>query len=290
MKSAETIGLIKFDFLGLKTLDQIRDAVAMIAVNHGVTLDMALIPDDDDHTWKLLQDGDALGVFQLESSGMRELLGRLKPNCLDDLIALVALYRPGPLSSGMVDDFVDRKHGRQEVSYPHPSLRPILENTYGTIVYQEQVMQVAQVLSGYSLGEADLLRRAMGKKDAEKMESFIYNMAPINEEGEHWVAVINNPKQNTVEHYDSLGFDPSDTARENIKKLIGECPQFKINNTRWQSLKSDDCGYFCMKFIRDRLAGKSFKECSGWSIVEKSMEGQKDIEKFKKLIKQFGPL
>jgi DNA polymerase-3 subunit alpha len=169
MKSAETIGLIKFDFLGLKTLDQIRDAVVMIKENHGVELDMALIPTEDEPTFKLLQEGDALGVFQLESSGMRELLARLRPTCLDDLVALVALYRPGPLSSGMVDDFVDRKHGRQEVSYPLPMLEPILKNTYGTIVYQEQVMQVAQVMSGYSLGEADLLRRAMGKKKPEEM-------------------------------------------------------------------------------------------------------------------------
>ncbi|MCB9680916.1 MAG: DNA polymerase III subunit alpha [Alphaproteobacteria bacterium] len=170
MKSAEGIGLIKFDFLGLKTLDQIRDAVEMIADNHGVRLDMARIPVDDDATFELLQRGDALGVFQLESSGMRDLLTRLRPTVLDDVVALVALYRPGPLQSGMVDDFVDRKHGRQEVSYPLPILEPILKSTYGTIVYQEQVMQIAQVMSGYSLGEADLLRRAMGKKIAEEME------------------------------------------------------------------------------------------------------------------------
>ncbi|MCB9665528.1 MAG: DNA polymerase III subunit alpha [Alphaproteobacteria bacterium] len=170
MKSAESVGLIKFDFLGLKTLDQIRDAVRMVQANHGVRLDMARIPLDDAVTFELLQRGDALGVFQLESSGMRELLARLKPTVLDDVVALVALYRPGPLNSGMVDDFVDRKHGRQEVSYPHPVLERILQPTYGTIVYQEQVMQIAQVMSGYSLGEADLLRRAMGKKIASEME------------------------------------------------------------------------------------------------------------------------
>ena len=170
MKSAEGIGLIKFDFLGLKTLDQIRDAVINVERNHGVVLDMAHIPIDDEATFELLQNGDGLGVFQLESSGMRDLLGRLRPSCLDDLVALVALYRPGPLSSGMVDDFVDRKHGRQEVSYPLPMLEPILESTYGTIVYQEQVMKIAQVMANYSLGEADLLRRAMGKKKAEEME------------------------------------------------------------------------------------------------------------------------
>ncbi len=170
MKSAEGIGLIKFDFLGLKTLDQIRDACIMIEENHGIKLDMGHIPVDDKPTYELLQAGDGLGVFQLESSGMRELLTRLRPSVLDDLVALVALYRPGPLSSGMVDDFVDRKHGRQEVSYPLPILEDLLKSTYGTIIYQEQVMQIAQVMSGYSLGEADLLRRAMGKKKAEEME------------------------------------------------------------------------------------------------------------------------
>lgn len=169
MKSAESIGLIKFDFLGLKTLDQVRDAVNLIERNTGQHIDIGLIPHDDQPTWKMLIAGDGLGVFQVESDGMRGLLIRLKPNCLDDLIALVALYRPGPLSSGMVDDFIDRKHGRQAVSYAFAELEPILSNTYGTIVYQEQVMQCAQVLAGYSLGEADLLRRAMGKKDAAEM-------------------------------------------------------------------------------------------------------------------------
>lgn len=169
MKSAETVGLIKFDFLGLKTLDQVRDAVAMIERNTGERIDIGRLPEEDPATWSLLIKGDALGVFQVESDGMRGLLTRLKPNCLDDLVALVALYRPGPLSSGMVDDFIDRKHGRKAVEYPFAELEPILSNTYGTIVYQEQVMQCAQVLAGYRLGEADMLRRAMGKKDAAEM-------------------------------------------------------------------------------------------------------------------------
>jgi DNA polymerase-3 subunit alpha len=170
MNAAESIGLIKFDFLGLKTLDQIRDAVAMIARNTGERIDMSAIPEDDRATFKLLQAGDGLGVFQVESSGMRELLQKLKPSNLEDLVALVALYRPGPLNSGMVDDFIDRKHGRKAVEYPLPQLEPILKNTYGVVVYQEQVMQIAQVLANYSLGEADLLRRAMGKKKVSVME------------------------------------------------------------------------------------------------------------------------
>ncbi len=169
MKAAEKIGLIKFDFLGLKTLDQIRDAVQMVEENTGVRIDLARIPVDDARTFALLQEGDALGVFQLESGGMRDLLSRLKPTLLDDVVALVALYRPGPLQSGMVADFVDRKHGRQEVRYPHAMLEPILSATYGTIIYQEQVMQIAQVMAGYTLGDADNLRRAMGKKDASEM-------------------------------------------------------------------------------------------------------------------------
>jgi DNA polymerase-3 subunit alpha len=170
MKAAESVGLIKFDFLGLKTLDQLRDAVKMVARNTGEHIDLAHIPLDDEPTFKLLQKGDALGVFQVESSGMRELLTRLLPSNIDDLIALLALYRPGPLSSGMVDNFIDCKHGRKAIEYPHDSLEWILKPTYGSIVYQEQVMQIAQVYSGYSLGGADLLRRAMGKKKKEEMD------------------------------------------------------------------------------------------------------------------------
>ncbi len=170
MKSAEAAGLIKFDFLGLKTLDHIRDTLDLVQRNHGVTIDLGGIDENDQATWDMLAKGDALGVFQLESTGMRELLTRLRPSSMDDMVALVALYRPGPLQSGMVDDFVDRKHGHQVVRMPHPALEPILASTYGTIVYQEQVMQIAQVLAGYSLGEADLLRRARGKKNPEEME------------------------------------------------------------------------------------------------------------------------
>ncbi|RME22235.1 MAG: DNA polymerase III subunit alpha [Deltaproteobacteria bacterium] len=170
MKSAESIGLIKFDFLGLKTLDQIRDAVEMVARNTGERIDLSRLPFDDPDTYALLQRGDALGVFQVESSGMRDLLQRLRPSCIDDLIALLALYRPGPLSSGMVENFIECKRDPSKITYPHPSLAPILESTYGSIVYQEQVMQIAQVYSGYSLGGADLLRRAMGKKKKEEMD------------------------------------------------------------------------------------------------------------------------
>ena len=170
MKSAESIGLIKFDFLGLKTLDQIRDALVLIERNTGEIIDMETIPEQDAKTFELLQAGDGHGVFQVESSGMRDLLKKLRPSCLEDLVALVALFRPGPLGAGMVDDFIDRKHGRKEVEYLLPQLEPILDNTYGVVVYQEQVMRIAQELANYSLGEADLLRRAMGKKDMAEMD------------------------------------------------------------------------------------------------------------------------
>jgi DNA polymerase-3 subunit alpha len=166
----EAVGLVKFDFLGLKTLTVIDRALRII--NHGKQtdkVDITLIPLDDAATFTLLKQCKSTAVFQLESHGMRDLIKRLQPDCFEDIIALVALFRPGPLQSGMVDDFINRKHGRSRVIYPHPDLEPILRPTYGVIVYQEQVMQIAQVLAGYTLGAADILRRAMGKKKPEEM-------------------------------------------------------------------------------------------------------------------------
>ena len=170
MKYTEMTGLIKFDFLGLKTLTVIDRALKLIKEERKEPLDISTIPMDDPKTYDLLCKGDALGVFQLESSGMRQLLMKMKPELFTDLIALVALYRPGPLESGMVDDFVNTKHGKMVASYPLPQLEPILKETYGVIVYQEQVMKIANVLAGYSLGDADNLRRAMGKKIPAVME------------------------------------------------------------------------------------------------------------------------
>lgn len=168
----EAIGLVKFDFLGLRTLTIIDWAVETInAQNRGQkpVVDINQIPLDDPATYDLLKRHQTTAVFQLESTGMKELIKRLRPDIFEDIIALVALYRPGPLQSGMVDDFINRKHGRAKVEYPHPDLKPILEPTNGVILYQEQVMQIAQVLAGYTLGGADLLRRAMGKKKPEEM-------------------------------------------------------------------------------------------------------------------------
>lgn len=169
----ETAGLVKFDFLGLRTLTIIDWAVKMInaqEVSHQHNpLDITAIPLNDVRVYELLQRGETTAVFQLESRGMKELIRRLLPSCFEDIVALVALFRPGPLQSGMVDDFINRKHGRADISYPHPDLEPVLRNTYGVILYQEQVMQIAQVLANYSLGGADMLRRAMGKKKPEEM-------------------------------------------------------------------------------------------------------------------------
>jgi DNA polymerase-3 subunit alpha len=169
MKYVEKAGLIKFDFLGLRNLTVIANAVRLVGENHGIDLDMSDLSLDDAETYKLLCRGDTTGVFQLESSGMRELLVRLIPENFNDITALVALYRPGPLESGMVDDFIKGKHGRIEISYEVDQLRDILRDTYGVILYQEQVMEIASVLANYSLGEADILRRAMGKKIPEVM-------------------------------------------------------------------------------------------------------------------------
>ncbi len=165
----ELAGLVKFDFLGLKTLTVIDRALKLINKDKETKVDIGLIPFDDTATFDLLKKCKSTAVFQLESHGMRDLIKRLQPDCFEDMIALVALFRPGPLQSGMVDDFINRKHGRARVVYPHPDLEPILRPTYGVILYQEQVMQIAQVLASYTLGAADILRRAMGKKKPEEM-------------------------------------------------------------------------------------------------------------------------
>ncbi|MBX9926158.1 MAG: DNA polymerase III subunit alpha [Hyphomicrobiaceae bacterium] len=166
-KLVEQAGLVKFDFLGLKTLTVLETAVDLIRRGRGVDVDLAALELEDKATYELLAKADTVGVFQLESTGMRESLKRLKPDRFEDIIAMVALYRPGPMDN--IPTYINRKHGEEPIEYPHPLLAPILEETYGVIIYQEQVMQIAQVLAGYSLGEADLLRRAMGKKDKKEM-------------------------------------------------------------------------------------------------------------------------
>ena len=169
MADLEKLGLLKMDFLGLRNLTMISKTMKLIKQRRGIEFDINKIPLDDKETYEMLESGDTDGVFQLESTGMKKLVKDLKPDVFEDLGALVALFRPGPLESGMVQDFVERKHGRQKISYAHPLLEPVLKDTYGTIVYQEQIMQVFQVLADYTLGQADMVRRMMGKKKLDEM-------------------------------------------------------------------------------------------------------------------------
>jgi DNA polymerase-3 subunit alpha len=169
MGSVEKIGLIKFDFLGLKTLTLITDCIKLVQASRDVSIDLESLPLDDKTTYRLLCSGNTTGIFQLESTGIREMTVKIRPNCFEDLVAILALFRPGPLDSGMAEEYIKRKHGQEKIRYLHPLLESILKDTYGVIVYQEQVMQIAQILAGYTLGDADILRRAMGKKDPEEM-------------------------------------------------------------------------------------------------------------------------
>ena len=169
MDDVASVGLVKFDFLGLKTLTIIHSTIERIEAQGKPSIALEQLPLDDTKTFELIKRGTTTAIFQLESRGMRDLIRRLRPDLFEDIIALVALFRPGPLQSGMVDDFIERKHGRARVEYSHPALEPILKTTYGVILYQEQVMQIARDLAGYSLGGADILRKAMGKKQPEEM-------------------------------------------------------------------------------------------------------------------------
>ena len=169
MKDVEKIGLVKFDFLGLTTLTVVDHALRLIENHRGIRIEPRQIPMDDPKTYALLASGSNLGIFQLESSGMRDLLVRLRPENIKEIMALLALYRPGPLESGMVDQFIKRKHGRESIKYDLPALEEILKDTYGVILYQEQVMRIASTLASFTLEDADNLRRAMGKKDANEM-------------------------------------------------------------------------------------------------------------------------
>lgn len=212
---AEAVGLVKFDFLGLRTLtiiDWALKAVNQKRASRGESqIDITQISLEDEKTFLLLQECKTTAVFQLESRGMKDLIRRLKPDCFDDITALVALFRPGPLQSGMVDDFMDRKHGRAPVYYPHPDLEPILAPTYGVILYQEQVMQIAQVLAGYSLGGADILRRAMGKKKPEEMakQRAVFISGASNN---HIDSALANSIFDLMEKFAGYGFNKSHSA------------------------------------------------------------------------------
>jgi DNA polymerase-3 subunit alpha len=207
----EEIGLLKMDLLGLRTLTVITDALIMIKQNRGLTVDIDAIPTDDPKAAAMLAAGDTAGVFQMESSGMTNLVKELKPERFEDLIPLVALYRPGPLGSGMVTDFINGRHGRKKVTYLHPLLEPILKETFGVILYQEQVMQIASTLAGFTLGQADLLRRAMGKKKPEviaaQRENFMKGAAERSIDHKLAEEVFN-----LIAHFADYGFNKSHSA------------------------------------------------------------------------------
>jgi DNA polymerase-3 subunit alpha len=169
MHDVEAVGLLKMDFLGLRNLTLLDDVAQLVKTRRGVEVDLDKLPLDDRATYELIQSGQTTGVFQIESPGMRALIRRLEPTEFRDLIALLGLFRPGPLDSGMADDYIERKHGRQPVTYPHPAAEQVLSETYGLPIYQDQILLLAQRLAGFTLGEADLLRRAMGKKKPEEM-------------------------------------------------------------------------------------------------------------------------
>lgn len=209
-KVIEEAGMLKMDFLGLKTLTILRDAIDLIQKNHDIKIDIDKIPLDDKKTFELYQRGDTIGTFQFESEGMQTWLRKLKPTNIEDLIAMNALYRPGPMD--FIPVYINRKYGKEPVEYPHPLLEPILKHTYGIMVYQEQIMQTAQVIAGYTLGGADLLRRAMGKKDKEKMakerDKFVKGAKELNN--------IDEKKANEIfdimERFAEYGFNRSHSA------------------------------------------------------------------------------
>src|SRR3989338_4730875 len=208
MKSLEKIGLLKMDFLGLRTLTVIDETVKIIKRTKAVGIDIEKIQTDDPKTFALLSNAESFGIFQLESSGMRELLTKLRPNKFEDIIAILALYRPGPIGSGMVEDFIKRKHGLVPIRYDHKALETILKETYGIIVYQEQVMRIASELAGFTMSQADSLRRAMGKKIPEDMEqarsSFIEGAAKKDIDKRTAEKIFN-----LIEYFAGYGFNKS---------------------------------------------------------------------------------
>jgi DNA polymerase-3 subunit alpha len=214
MKPMEEIGLLKMDFLGLKTLTVIQEAVEYIRTNHGVTLDINKLPLDDKKTYDLLNRGDTIGVFQVESAGMRDTLRKIGLDRVEDLIAMIALYRPGPMQ--FIDEFIGRKHGKIKIQYDHPLLEPVLKETYGIIVYQEQIQQAANKLAGFSLGEGDILRRAMGKKDksvmATQRENFIAGCKKTNDIDRKLAEKL----WDMIEKFAEYGFNKSHSAAYGI--------------------------------------------------------------------------
>jgi len=208
MKFVEELGLLKMDFLGLKNLTIINNAIVNVRESEGIEIDWAKISLNEPKTYEFLRRGQTDGIFQLESGGMKDVVKRLGPTCFADVSAILALYRPGPIEAGMIDDYIDRKHKRKAVEYPHPSLEPVLAETYGTIIYQEQVMKITQVMGGFTLGGADLLRRAMGKKDAAAMAKERDKFVQGCVKNGHDAAMAGN-LFDTIEKFAGYGFNKS---------------------------------------------------------------------------------
>ncbi|MGE5196903.1 MAG: DNA polymerase III subunit alpha [Deltaproteobacteria bacterium] len=211
MTVLEKIGLLKMDFLGLRTLTVIDQALKIIRATRGLSIDIRAIPMDDPNTYKLLSSAQTIGVFQVESSGMRDLLKKLQPDKFEDLIALLALYRPGPIGSGMLDDFIQRRHNRVPIKYDHRLLEPILKETYGIMVYQEQIIQIVSALAGFSLSQADLLRRAISKKDPEVMEQQRKNFI-IGCSKNSITQGVASKIFDFIDHFSGYGFNKSHSA------------------------------------------------------------------------------
>ncbi len=211
MTELEQVGLLKVDFLGLKTLTILKEGADLVKIVRGIDLNLDEVPLDDPKTYELMTQGNTLGVFQLESQGMRELLAKLAPDTFEDVIAVLALFRPGPLRSGMVDMFVRRKHGQEVTEYPHESTRPVLEETYGIIVYQEQVMRIANIVAGFTMNEADRLRSAMSKKKPEVMAKFKDQFVKGAVAKGHKTAFATQLFE-TIEYFAGYGFNKSHSA------------------------------------------------------------------------------
>lgn len=257
MKTVEVAGLVKFDFLGLKTLDVLQQAEELVRKG-GCGIDLARIPFDDPKTYALLSKGDTTGVFQLESAGMRDVLRKLKPNRFEDIIALVALYRPGPMDN--IPKYIACKNGKENVEYLHPLLKPILEDTFGILIYQEQVMQAAQILAGYSLGSADLLRRAMGKKKASEMAAqratFIKGAAEKNNVPEDQAGMIFDQ----IDKFAGYGFNKSHAAAYAL--IAYQTAYLKANHPveffaaamNFELGDTDKLNVFRQELVRNRIA------------------------------------
>ncbi|MEK7670777.1 MAG: DNA polymerase III subunit alpha, partial [Bacteroidota bacterium] len=213
MKDLETAGLLKMDFLGLRTLSVLENALVLIERDHDVKIDLDNLPEDDAKTFELFSKGQTVAIFQFESSGMQDWLRKLKPTSISDLVAMNALYRPGPME--MIGDFIERKHGRQKIEYLHPKLESSLKETYGVIVYQEQVMKIASEIGGFTLAKADLMRRAMGKKDkklmAEMKKEFVDGAVKLNTDKK-----VAGDIFDLIEKFASYGFNKSHSVAYSV--------------------------------------------------------------------------